>query len=422
MTLTAESARRRYLLLHGLRWFPTGVMLPVFVVLLRDRGLSLTEIGLVSAAQGVIVVLLELPTGGLADALGRRPVLLLASVFDLAAFALLLGAHDVVAFSIVWALQGVYRALESGPLESWFVDALLRARPDADVESNLAAGSVVIGLAIAGGALTGGVLVATAPLPGVEPLLVPIIALLVLRVVDMTAVALLMTEVRRSRGVKAVTASVRAVPSVVSQSVRLIRHSPALAALVGVELLWGSGMSTFELLMPVHLADLLGSEQGAAAVLGPASAGAWVAAAAGAAAVPAVIRLFGGRTWTAGAALRIAQALAVAGMAISGGPAGLILAYVIVYIVHGASNPVHYGLVHRAASPENRTTIVSANTLASRMGGAAGAVALGALAQATTIPVAMIVGAVVLAAAAPLYRSTRYVTATAADLPQPVAT
>ena len=407
MRLSARSARRRYLILHGLRWFPTGVMLPVFVMIMLDRGLSLAEIGLVSAAQAIIVVLLELPTGGLADALGRRPVLLLASLFDLASFGLMLGAHDVVAFAVVWGLQGIYRALESGPLEAWFVDALLHADPAADVERNLAGGGVVIGLAMALGAVTSSVLVATAPLPGVDPLLVPIIALLALRVVDITAIAILMTEVRQARGVRAVRASVRAVPRVVTEALRLIRRSPALAALVTVELLWGAGMNTFELLMPARLAELLGGEVAAAALLGPVAAGAWVASAAGAAAVPALIRLCGGRPSAAGAALRIAQGLAVAGMAIGGGAAGLIVAYGLIYVIHGASNPVHYGLVHRAVGAEHRTTVVSANGLTSRAGGAVGAIGLGALAQTTSIPVAMVVGGIVLAAAAPLYRFTR---------------
>lgn len=407
MTLTAQSARRRFLALMALRWFPTGLMLPIFVVLMRDRGLSLAEIGLVSAAQGVVVLLLELPTGGLADALGRRPVLILASLFDIASFVLLLGADDFATFAVVWGLQGVYRALESGPLESWFVDALVRRDPDADVEANLAAGSIAIGLALAAGSLLSGALVATAPLPGVDPLLVPIMALLVMRVVDVTAIALLMTEVRRARGVRAIGASVRTVPRVVSEAVGLIRHSPALAALVTIELLWGAGMGTFEFLMPARLAEILNSDQAAAALLGPSAAGAWVASAAGAAMVPAIIRLCRGKPSTAGAALRIAQGLAVAGMAIGGGAAGLIAAYVVVYIVHGASNPVHYGLVHRAVTAEHRTTVVSANSLTSRAGGAMGGIALGAIAQATSIPVAMAVGAVVLAIAAPLYRFTR---------------
>jgi len=42
---------------------------------MQDRGLTLAQVGMVSATQSIVVLLLELPTGGLADAVGRRPVL-----------------------------------------------------------------------------------------------------------------------------------------------------------------------------------------------------------------------------------------------------------------------------------------------------------------------------------------------------------
>ena len=70
-----------------LRWLPTGLLMPVYVLVMTDRGFTLTTIGIAAAAQGVMVLLLELPTGGLADALGRRRVLLTATAVDIAAVA-----------------------------------------------------------------------------------------------------------------------------------------------------------------------------------------------------------------------------------------------------------------------------------------------------------------------------------------------
>ncbi|HET9085092.1 MAG TPA: hypothetical protein VFN41_11890, partial [Candidatus Limnocylindrales bacterium] len=77
--LDARSLRRRFLALVSLRWLPVGFLMPIFVLVPLSRGLSLTEIGVVFAAQGLVVLALELPTGGLSDALGRKPVLLIAS-------------------------------------------------------------------------------------------------------------------------------------------------------------------------------------------------------------------------------------------------------------------------------------------------------------------------------------------------------
>ena len=70
---------------------------------------------------------------------------------------------SVAAFAAVTILQGVYRALDSGPLEAWYVDATLAAEPDAEIEHGLSAGSTVLSLAIAVGALISGALVALDP-------------------------------------------------------------------------------------------------------------------------------------------------------------------------------------------------------------------------------------------------------------------
>ena len=67
------TVRTRFLVLLGLRWLPVGLMIPVSVLLMLERGLSLAQAGSVAAIQGITVMILELPTGGLTDALGRRP-------------------------------------------------------------------------------------------------------------------------------------------------------------------------------------------------------------------------------------------------------------------------------------------------------------------------------------------------------------
>jgi predicted GNAT family acetyltransferase len=99
----------------------------------------------------------------------------------------------------------------------------------------------------------------------------------------------------------------------------------------------------------------------------------------------------------------VAQGAAVLVMAVVAGPVGLLTGYLGFYLVHGAANVVHYGMVHRLVDADHRTTVLSASSLAARLGGAAGAAGLGALASSASLPVALAVAALVLAAAAPLY-------------------
>lgn len=400
-TLTVHQARLRYLVLLGMRWLPTGLLIPIGTLLMLERGLSLPQVGLVAAAQGLVVLLLELPTGGLADAIGRKPVLVLASLFSLASLTMLVSVDSAALFLLVFVLQGFFRALDSGPLESWYVDAMLAADPDADLERGLGGGGAVVGVAIGGGALLSGGLVALGPLGGFSALTVPVLVALGLQVLALVALVLLLPEVRPARGVAALRDSLRGVPVAIGGAFGLLRRSRILLALVAVELFWGFGMITFETLLPVRLSEVIGDPDRAAVLLGPAGSVAWLASAAGAALAPIVARRIG--VAPTAALLRIVQGATVVGMGLLAGPVGVIAAYLACYLVHGASNPLHMGLLHRQVDGPYRTSVISLNSMVAQPAGALGGVVLTGVAGATSVSTAMLVGAVVLAAAAPLY-------------------
>ncbi|HEU4347466.1 MAG TPA: MFS transporter [Actinoplanes sp.] len=403
--LTPAQAQRRFLLLHGMRWLPVGLMIPVLVLLPLERGLTLAQYGSVAAIQGIVVMILELPTGGLTDAIGRRPVLLLASLLNLASMTVLTFANSVAMFALMYLLQGIYRALDSGPLESWYVDHALAADAEADIETGLSRGGVVSGVAIAGGALLGGGLVALGPIGGFSALTVPVLVSLVWQILSLIAVATLMTEERPGRGLGALVASVRGVPAAIGGAVGLLRRSRIIVALVAVEAFWGFGMVCFEGLMPVRLTEVVGRPEHASALMGPVGSAAWLASAVGAALIPLAVRRIGA-PWT-GAVLRIAQGVTVVGMALFAGPVGVIAAYLVCYTVHGAANPVHSGLLHRQVEGPYRASLISLNSMVSQPAGALGLVVLTGIASHAGTPRAMLAGAVVLAVAAPLYLIAR---------------
>ena len=418
--LTAIQARRRFLWLLALRWFPVGLMIPVTVLLPLDRGLSLAQYGSAAALQGLAVLLLELPTGGLSDAIGRRPVLLLAGVIEITALSLLTVADSVLMFMVFYLLQGLYRALDSGPLEAWYVDQALAADARADIETGLSRSGVVLGVAIAAGALLTGGLVALCPTVPGGALSLPVYVALGLQIVSLAAVALLMTERRPRRGFAALARSVRGVPAAIGGALSLLRRSRIIAALVAVELFWGFGMVAFESLMPVRLAEVVGDPGTASALMGPVGSVAWLASALGAALIPLLTRRIGA-PWT-GFVLRILQGVTVAGMALFAGPVGVIAAYLICYTVHGAAGPVHNGLLHRQVDGPYRASLLSLNSMVSQPAGALGLVTLTAVASASGLRVSLLVGAAALAVAAPLYLVARGSAATVAPMgaPDPV--
>jgi MFS family permease len=399
--LTAEQIRRRYLTLVAFRWFPTGLIIPVTMLLPLERGLSLSEIGLAAAGQGLIVLFLELPTGGLADSLGRKRVLITSILVGMASVTIFLLADTFAVFFAAFALQGVFRALDSGPLEAWYVDATQAADPDSEIQRGLSGAGVVIGVAIASAALLSGALVAWHPIETMEALAFPIVVSLGVQVAGLIVLVLLMTEAREERGWSEAMNAARKTPAAISGGLRLLRDNRVLLAIVSVELLWGFGMATFEGFTPIKLAEVVGDVDRAAAITGPAASAAWMVSALGAAAVPWLGRRMG--LAPAAAMLRVLQGLAVVGLGLATGVPGVIAAYLAAYVVHGASNPAHLTLLHRQVDHSLRATVSSLNSMASLSAGALGLIALTSLAEATSLDTAMFVGAVILAAAAPLY-------------------
>lgn len=401
--LTVRQIRHRYLILLSLRWLAVGLIIPIQVLLPLQRGLSIFQLGLVMSIQGFVVLLLELPTGGLTDSWGRKPVLLLAAVVGLLASTLYLFAHSPVAFGVAAALMGVFRALDSGPLEAWYVDATHQLEPDYPIERGLSAGNAALSIAIGAGSALASPLIALDIFPGMESLAVPVVAGLGIQLVLLPITIALMTNLSPAGGRPSALAAVRVVPKLIGDGLRLLRSSRVLLALVLVEVLWGFGMPAFESLTPIRLADLLGSQETAAAVIGPAGSIAWLASAAGSALALMLTRWWG--VARSALLLRIVQGATVVTMGLVGGPVGLLTAFLACYLVHGPSNALHSTLLHRQVGPENRATVVSINSMASQPAASIGTIVLTAIAGGggESLQTAFLVAGVVIAAAAPLY-------------------
>lgn len=390
--LPAAAAKRRLLLLTATRWLPVGLTFGLTTLLPLERGLGLAEVTAMLSVQGFVVLALELPTGGLADAVGRRPVLLAAAVVAVLSGLLFLLASGFWLFCAAMALQGVFRALDSGPLEAWYVDTAQAAEPDVAVERGLSQAGSVLGVAIASGALACGGLVAWHPLPTASALALPWALATALYAGHILLLALLVHEdghQRRRPGQMAALASARTAPVVVGAGVRAVAAQPVLRGLVLVEVFWSVAMIAFETFTPVRLAELVGGEDRAAALYGPAAAAAWALFAAGSWLAGPASRRFGvART---AIATRLLNGLFVVGMGLVSGPVGLVAAYWLAYATHGAGNPVHAMLLHRQAEAGNRVTVLSVNSMVSGGVYSLGLLALGPLAEHTSIATVIVV-------------------------------
>ena len=396
--MTVDTVRRRFLWLLWLRWLPVGLIAPLLVLVLVERGLTLAQVGVVMAVYGITTAVLELPTGGLADTLGRRPVLLLSALLGMVFIALVLALDGIVGLSVAAFVGGVSRALGSGPLEAWFVDSTRAIDPNAKLERGLSLGSTLDGVALALGAIVGGFL----PQLFGGRLAVSLVAALVLSGVYFGAVALLMTEHRLASPDRVRIAFAR-IPQVVRAGTALtVRHRFLRRLMLGYVAI-GIGISAIEVLWQPRFATLLGDAASKTGFFGILLAVASGASALGALAAPWFRRRFRGRI---SPALTVAQGLmgvAMLALAVSRTLIAASVAFVVAYLFGGLISPYLQELLHEHVPADRRTTMVSVSSLSMQSGGFVSALTLPAMAAAYGIPVAWVVGGSILGLAALLY-------------------
>ncbi|GAA4680163.1 hypothetical protein Prum_050350 [Phytohabitans rumicis] len=357
------------------------------VLLFAARGIDLPTIGLLMALYSGLVVALELPTGGLADQLGRRRTMLLASVFLVASPLIAAFAQVWWHFALVSVASAIGRALGSGPVEAWYVDTVRAADSTASLRTGISWGWAVeclgLGLfAIVGGAVPqffGG-------LRGdgvLTPFSVPALAAAAVAAVSLVAHAALMTETRRSAAGSA-RAAARAVPGQIAHGVRLAGRDPVIRRLVVRTAAVGLAINTLETLSPLQFADLLGGAERGATAYGLLAAGAFLGTAAGSAAAPALCRIRSSEPLSVAAIGTGLSTVALGALALSaagvGGFALAAVAYLATYVLAGPSGPLAAEALHNRVGAGERATLVSVASLALQLGGFVGSLGVSWLA------------------------------------------
>jgi hypothetical protein len=247
----------------------------------------------------------------------------------------------------------------------------------------------VLGAAIAIGALAGGGLVAWHPLAAWSALALPCAVAVVLYGWYTALVALLVREPRGARSLSALRRTVRDAPGAITDGARLVAGSRVLAGLILVEVFWAIAMVAFETLTPLRLEEMVGSEQRAAAVFGPASAAAWGLFALGALIAGRASRRLG--VTTVAMLSRLLNGLFVIALGFAAGLIGLLTAFSLAYLSHGSGGPMHAALLHREADRSTRATVLSLNSMVAGGTYSIGVLALTAFGQATSVAMATVV-------------------------------
>lgn len=396
--MTVDGIRRTFVTLTAMRWLPTGLTVPALVLIGQARGLSLTQIGMMTAIYGTTTLVLELPTGGLSDVIGRRPVLVAAGLLSVAAAVVTALGTSFAVLACAAAIRGAARALDSGPLQSWFVERTLAIDPEASFRKGLSRAAAGESVALAAGTLAAGGILAVSPFAASDAPLIalstPFLASAALACVQVGLVAAWVKEPSRATRLS-LRDVIADVPRTIAGGARLAATHTTLRRLLIVTASVGAALASIELLTPPHIATVVGSDaEGASAYAVLATLG-FLGSALGAALAPAATRLLRrpSRVPLVGA-IGGAAALAATG-AQALGP--LSVAYVAFYVLLGVGSPLLDELTHKSVTSRERATMLSVGSMALQGAGVLAALAFGPLADHVSPGVALVAPAMVLA-------------------------
>ncbi len=374
---------RRYALLAGLQEFAIWLPLPVLVLHMTDRGLDLAMIGFAFAIRAIFVVLLEVPTGGLADAIGRKPVALVSQASTLVSFVFLLLVGGPTTLFLYALFQGIGAALHSGALEAWYVDKLKATDPGVGLQRNLATISVAQTAAMLLGAGIGGTLPSLMsgwnlpwPLAGFG---VALLAGLLLRLVVLWLTMVLVEEPEFAG--KARPANVLATPTIIRDGLHLARRIPVMRYLLLAGAAMGMAIVSLETFWQPIASLTFGADPESSGIYGLLGLALGAAGLLGSLAVMRFGDRFPGGPAALAGASQLLKGVAMLLLALHAGGAGVVLGLTLAFFAVATQNVPHDALLNDAVPAERRSIMLSINSLALFLGVAVGAGSLGFLAN-----------------------------------------
>jgi MFS family permease len=170
--------QRRLLPLYAASFLQNlALWVPIEKLFMTSIGFTPASVGVMAAVYSVVVPVLEVPSGVMADRWSRRGVLILASVAAIAAVVVGGLSQNVGGYLVAAGFLGVFFALQSGTLEAMIYDTVLEETGDSDAfEGTIGRVRLVESVALVASALAGGAIAAVAPLRLTYFLTAPLLA------------------------------------------------------------------------------------------------------------------------------------------------------------------------------------------------------------------------------------------------------
>jgi len=398
---TPASIQRIYLILLLGNTLAASFIWGINTIFLLDAGLSNLEAFAANAFFTVGMVVFEVPTGIVADTVGRRASYLLGTVTLTVTTLLYVLLWELEApfwqWAVVSMLLGLGFTFFSGAVEAWLVDALQATGFTGSLDSVFAKGQVVSGVAMLTGSVAGGYVAQVTSL-GVPFLLRGAVLLVMFWLAFAVMRDVGFTPRRSGR----LTTEMRAIAGA---SIEHGWRVPAVKwIMVSSVFTGGVGFYVFYALQP-YLLELVGRPDayGIAGLVAAIVAGSQII---GGIAAPWIRRLFRRRT----SALLAAEAVGTAAVGLIGAfeHFSVVLGLIVVWgLLFSAALPIRRAYLNGMIPSAQRATILSFDSLLGSSGGVAVQPALGRAADVWGYGTSYVLGAAISAFALPFIALSR---------------
>lgn len=138
--------------------------MPIWVIFLNKKGLNLTSIGVLDAVAFAAIALLEIPSGALADLIGRKYTLAIGSFLYSLGMLFLALTNSISIVVIGYLLWHISNAFFSGTNYAYLYDTLKASNKESDYQKIAGRLRAISSIALASGSLIGGWIAATTSL------------------------------------------------------------------------------------------------------------------------------------------------------------------------------------------------------------------------------------------------------------------
>ncbi|WP_326512091.1 MFS transporter [Clostridium intestinale] len=389
-----------YIVNRVFHWLIMGLTIPVITMILLDKGLDFLEVGLLISIQSAMVIIMELPSGAMSDAIGRKRVYMIAMTASLICGFLFMFVSGFALLALVAAINGVVQALSSGTIDAWFVDEFKEKYPDENLQKALSIVQIFTFIFLALSSIVGGILPMTLGSIvntkwGLSIYAGNFIVQILLLLIHILLTIVLIKENEYENRKQDILKSFKTFPIILKNSVKEGVKNKYIFLLLLTAVAWGIGFSGLEAFWQPKVKTIVGLESGDL-ILGVLSSGYFLAGALGSYASSHICKLVDNNLAKLLIILRSILGILFIILAFQNNIIGFAIGYLVLYSVNGMSESPYYTLFNNEVKSDNRATLLSLESLFMKFGGMVGSIGIGYISRQYSISIGWTLSGVVL--------------------------